>query len=284
MVPARQPWDAESDRNSVDGSDCGFGSTPLPSVGSELHSKGDCKRCCFYPRGRCANGFSCDFCHYDHEKRQRKNKKKKSDRKGDIKPIISCVEVSSTGTTGDAVTSNDIDAGCCENEHVTWSIGAADPNAQTMSSRCAAWYHAEQQSLLAMANVQPPPFAFSFAGLDAPMGAVLHSESTPALVPSVEQLCGCDNVQRQNLDPPNAGLDVQWHTFGASTNVCSLVPAISSTGFAGFAGGFNGMPWAPPTQPPIMYEELHSETPPAPSLSPKFQGLGVASPPSLRWH
>merc|ERR1712087_931854 len=48
-----------------------------PSMGSEAHSTGQCKRCCFFPKGRCTNGYNCEFCHYEHEKRTRKNKKKK---------------------------------------------------------------------------------------------------------------------------------------------------------------------------------------------------------------
>jgi hypothetical protein len=48
-----------------------------PSLGSEVHSSGTCKRCCFFPRGRCTNGYNCEFCHYEHEKRKRKSKKKK---------------------------------------------------------------------------------------------------------------------------------------------------------------------------------------------------------------
>mmetsp|Transcript_25252 Transcript_25252/g.58141 ORF Transcript_25252/g.58141 Transcript_25252/m.58141 type:complete len:619 (-) Transcript_25252:110-1966(-) len=55
-----------------------------PSLGSQAHDQGTCKRCCFYPRNRCLNGYNCDFCHYDHEKRKRKSKKKKkkSDKDG----------------------------------------------------------------------------------------------------------------------------------------------------------------------------------------------------------
>jgi hypothetical protein len=37
-----------------------------PSMGSEAHNSGQCKRCCFFPRGRCTNGYNCEFCHYDH--------------------------------------------------------------------------------------------------------------------------------------------------------------------------------------------------------------------------
>mmetsp|Transcript_9227 Transcript_9227/g.10718 ORF Transcript_9227/g.10718 Transcript_9227/m.10718 type:complete len:137 (-) Transcript_9227:1-411(-) len=42
-----------------------------PSLGSEFHESGNCKRCCFYPRNRCLNGYECEFCHYEHEKRKR---------------------------------------------------------------------------------------------------------------------------------------------------------------------------------------------------------------------
>lgn len=48
-----------------------------PSVGSERHALGACRRCCFFPRGRCINGYDCEFCHYEHDKRKRKNKTKK---------------------------------------------------------------------------------------------------------------------------------------------------------------------------------------------------------------
>jgi len=48
----------------------------LPSLGSMKHAEGLCKRCCFYPKGRCNNGYDCEFCHYEHEKRKRKKKKK----------------------------------------------------------------------------------------------------------------------------------------------------------------------------------------------------------------
>eukprot|EP00425_Heterocapsa_triquetra_P026829 CAMPEP_0195094980 /NCGR_PEP_ID=MMETSP0448-20130528/46570_1 /TAXON_ID=66468 /ORGANISM="Heterocapsa triquestra, Strain CCMP 448" /LENGTH=188 /DNA_ID=CAMNT_0040129099 /DNA_START=54 /DNA_END=617 /DNA_ORIENTATION=- len=40
-----------------------------PSMGSIAHTSGACKRCCFFPRGRCMNGYECEFCHYSHENR-----------------------------------------------------------------------------------------------------------------------------------------------------------------------------------------------------------------------
>jgi len=51
---------------------------PLPSIGSDNHELGTCKRCCFFPKGRCTNGYDCEFCHYDHAKRIRKKKRRRS--------------------------------------------------------------------------------------------------------------------------------------------------------------------------------------------------------------
>uniref|UniRef100_A0A7S3WQA4 C3H1-type domain-containing protein n=1 Tax=Strombidinopsis acuminata TaxID=141414 RepID=A0A7S3WQA4_9SPIT len=48
----------------------------LPSLGSAGHGEGTCRRCCFFPKGRCNNGDDCTFCHFAHEKRKPKNKKK----------------------------------------------------------------------------------------------------------------------------------------------------------------------------------------------------------------
>eukprot|EP00933_Yihiella_yeosuensis_P073376 TRINITY_DN82029_c0_g1_i1.p1 TRINITY_DN82029_c0_g1~~TRINITY_DN82029_c0_g1_i1.p1 ORF type:complete len:333 (-),score=62.51 TRINITY_DN82029_c0_g1_i1:188-1186(-) len=49
----------------------------LPSIGSQGHGDGTCRRCCFFPKGRCNNGQDCQFCHFAHEKRKTKSKKKK---------------------------------------------------------------------------------------------------------------------------------------------------------------------------------------------------------------
>jgi hypothetical protein len=55
---------------------------PLPSLGSAEHGSGKCKRCCFFPKGRCSNGADCEFCHFSHDKRKNvKSKKKKSRRR-----------------------------------------------------------------------------------------------------------------------------------------------------------------------------------------------------------
>lgn len=48
----------------------------LPSVGSEGHADGSCNPCCFHPRGRCANGALCEFCHLAHDKRRRARRRR----------------------------------------------------------------------------------------------------------------------------------------------------------------------------------------------------------------
>mmetsp|Transcript_3095 Transcript_3095/g.5573 ORF Transcript_3095/g.5573 Transcript_3095/m.5573 type:complete len:556 (-) Transcript_3095:101-1768(-) len=50
---------------------------PPPSIGSVDHSTGNCKRCNFFPKGRCQNGEQCTFCHYPHEKRKPSRQEKR---------------------------------------------------------------------------------------------------------------------------------------------------------------------------------------------------------------
>lgn len=52
----------------------------LPSVGSAKHGSGACRKCCFFPKGRCSNGAECGYCHFAHDERRlkKKNKKKKA--------------------------------------------------------------------------------------------------------------------------------------------------------------------------------------------------------------
>lgn len=47
----------------------------LPSVGSEGHFDGSCKRCAFFSKGRCKNGKDCTHCHFGHEPRTRLRKR-----------------------------------------------------------------------------------------------------------------------------------------------------------------------------------------------------------------
>lgn len=54
---------------------------PLPSLGSAPHGEGKCKRCCFFPKGRCTNGTDCPFCHFAHDRRTNTKTKKKKNRR-----------------------------------------------------------------------------------------------------------------------------------------------------------------------------------------------------------
>lgn len=49
----------------------------LPSIGSAGHADGSCKRCAFFPKGRCLNGKDCSHCHFDHAMRRRFRKHQK---------------------------------------------------------------------------------------------------------------------------------------------------------------------------------------------------------------
>jgi hypothetical protein len=58
-----------------------YDNAALPSAGSAAHKEGKCKRCCFFPKGRCSNGYDCQFCHFAHEKRKNTQSKKKKSRR-----------------------------------------------------------------------------------------------------------------------------------------------------------------------------------------------------------
>jgi len=52
----------------------------LPSIGSAQHATGECKRCNFFPKGRCQNGKNCTFCHFPHDKRKPSRQEKRERR------------------------------------------------------------------------------------------------------------------------------------------------------------------------------------------------------------
>lgn len=71
---------AESECNSVPEVTENTMEDSLPSMGSVDHAAGNCKRCNFYPKGRCQNGKSCTFCHLPHEKRKPSRQEKRERR------------------------------------------------------------------------------------------------------------------------------------------------------------------------------------------------------------
>lgn len=66
----------------------------LPSVGSAGHFKGECSRCCFFPKGRCNNGKNCSFCHFDHDRRPRRSKRGGNKNKAEEQSTTASSEVS----------------------------------------------------------------------------------------------------------------------------------------------------------------------------------------------
>jgi len=129
----------------------------LPSVGSLKHAEGQCKRCCFFPKGRCLNGHSCEFCHFDHEKRKRKKKKKKkSEQKED----------------------SDSDAGSDSNEGGEESGAAIDAVASSSAER-------RRGSGASRAAVQGEAVIAATGSAGTPLGgigAAAFSEDSPAEV------------------------------------------------------------------------------------------------------
>jgi hypothetical protein len=49
----------------------------LPSLGSALHASGECRRCNFFPKGRCSNDKNCIFCHFPHDQRKKSRQEKR---------------------------------------------------------------------------------------------------------------------------------------------------------------------------------------------------------------
>ena len=58
------------------------------SIGSVGHEDGDCKRCAFFPKGRCKNGENCTHCHLEHPKqvRHRRRQQRNVRRAWDVAP------------------------------------------------------------------------------------------------------------------------------------------------------------------------------------------------------
>lgn len=72
--------ESSGEGSSVDGEAVVVDLDALPSIGSAAHATGECKRCNFFPKGRCQNGKNCTFCHYPHDKRKPSRQEKRERR------------------------------------------------------------------------------------------------------------------------------------------------------------------------------------------------------------
>merc|ERR1712137_1281945 len=67
------------DSCSIDAVPCACdASSSFPSIGSALHSKGECKPCGFFHKNGCKAGVDCSFCHLcdSGEKKRRQREKR----------------------------------------------------------------------------------------------------------------------------------------------------------------------------------------------------------------
>lgn len=103
-----------------------------PSIGSEQHEEGTCKRCCFFPRNRCHNGYNCEFCHYEHEKRKRKSKKSKKKNKESASATAEGAEGAEAATP--AVSSSSAPAGT--DAAAASAAGGVPPEASSACPTC----------------------------------------------------------------------------------------------------------------------------------------------------
>jgi len=67
-TPTELPTSPDADGDVADG---------LPSFGSAQHSAGECRRCNFFAKGRCRNGFDCIFCHLPHDRHKLSRQEKR---------------------------------------------------------------------------------------------------------------------------------------------------------------------------------------------------------------
>lgn len=72
--------DSESGEGTSSVEDVVVDPESLPSIGSLQHFTGECKRCNFFPKGRCQNGKNCTFCHFSHDKRKPSRQEKRERR------------------------------------------------------------------------------------------------------------------------------------------------------------------------------------------------------------
>jgi len=235
-----------------------------PSLGSDGHAAGTCKRCCFFPRGRCTNGYECEFCHHPHEKRKRKNKKKK-------KKEAAAVGTAATGTA--VLAGGPI---IMQQTYVDASGAAMAPMAspaqlvtyQTMDGRplqaasavpAAApqgtvMFTTAQQQLQPCVVYAAPVMVMQGATQPAPMQT--YVQQSPAVQGQVLMPQGATQVGTVLSSQPQM---VPQAPPQAPPVIQTVSPVLSSPA-----------PQAPPQAAPTVFQKAHEPTSPPPMQSPKF--------------
>ena len=135
----------------------------LPSKGSAERASGNCRRCNFFPKGRCPNGKDCTFCHLPHVKRKPSRQEQRERRAAWL-----AQHQDQHGLTLDDFDEGDDDE-CDDNEQQVMAhskIGAPDPSATPSVS---------------MDSPMGPP---SHPAIAAPLRAAAIPAATSALAPA----------------------------------------------------------------------------------------------------
>jgi len=262
-----------------------------PSLGSEQHGEGACKRCCFFPRNRCHNGYDCEFCHYEHEKRKRKSKKKKkkdaaasaeaTSAASETSPVATVTSpvatVASPGasavvipaTTVTSPTTTVTSPTTTVTSPVTTFIAVASPLAAVTGPADARMVAVPMPAGVAGAPVHAPPLPpgaappMAFAAGPTPLppappaGAVVGPGLPPAAAaPPAGVAVG--------VPPgPPAAMLVGAPVLAAATTV--LQPALAHVIYG------PTQQYAPPPQLPPRLQQVVELTPPPPMQSPKMR-------------
>mmetsp|Transcript_52328 Transcript_52328/g.124914 ORF Transcript_52328/g.124914 Transcript_52328/m.124914 type:complete len:609 (-) Transcript_52328:74-1900(-) len=253
-----------------------------PSLGSAAHLEGQCKRCCFYPRGRCLNGYECEFCHYDHEKRKRKNKKKKKkDASGSITAAVSSVVVdeksvvvpSQTYSTA-AVAGTTVAVSSSAAPSMVYSTVGQTTTAPMLPT--STW-DGHSSSVVYMPSTSPPPSGTILSTVGPPPAFPYAPATMPYMPPALPQQTmpmssGTLTLAAPAVAPATAAWAPSTTTVTTVTTTATLAPAAVTAAPA------------PATLVTIAASDAVATAPPPPLQSPKLptvmETTMFAAPPS----
>jgi len=137
----------------------------LPSIGSAEHASGQCRRCNFFAKGRCRNGFDCVFCHFPHDRRKLSRQEKREARTAQL----TCQSSQNTAATASQPERSESEEAVEQNSEL--ALSASSP----------AWV--PEPSMKSIVAPQPT-VALLPPGLSPP------GLPSPCSTPSHKQLCG----------------------------------------------------------------------------------------------